>query len=88
MPSVWVRRKSTILDIPKAAFSNLAFGAGSRKLLAYRMTADEARKRATEIAPGAQMKVLVAGQYGRTVWNRKLSLKGAQQALTRARGAA
>ncbi len=77
-----------MLDIPKAAFSYLAFDAGSRKLLAYGMTANEARKWEMEIAPGAQLQVLVAGQYGRTVWTRKLPLRGTKQALARARGAA
>jgi len=59
-----------MLDIPTTAFGYLAFDAESRKPLAYGMTADEARKRAMEIVPGAQLQVLVAGQYGRTVWNR------------------
>ena len=77
-----------MLDIPTTAFGYLAFDAESRKPLAYGMTADEARKRAMAFSPGAQLQVLLAGQYGRTVWNRKLLLKGAQQALAGARGAA
>jgi hypothetical protein len=73
-----------MLDIPKAAFSFLAFHERSQKLLAYGHTASEASKWGQELAPDAPIQVLSAGVYGRTMWNRKFSFAGARRALNNA----
>jgi hypothetical protein len=72
-----------MLDIPKVAFSYLAFNQRSEKLLTYGESAQEAGQWACEVAPTAQIQVVCAGAYGRTIWNRKISLSAARRALRR-----
>ncbi len=68
-------------------FKYLAFDDVSWDLLAHGQTAAIAVQAAEEIAPKASIRVLLAGSFGRTIWDRGVQLYLAERALRRAREA-
>jgi len=69
------------------SFAYLAFDNDSWDLLAHGRTASLALQAAEEIAPNALIQVLLAGPFGRTIWDRGVQLYLAERALRRAREA-
>jgi hypothetical protein len=68
---------------PAYSFEYLAFDSSSQAILAHGPTAADALSDADHIAPDAPIYVLSAGSMGWTIWDRRMNLLNAKQALER-----